>query len=263
MIMKIKLHVMFIYLTTLLIVSCGETAPDSTTGGAGQSGSLASMVIANGGLHVLNNSNLVSFDLSEGKELSSSVISYFNVWDAETIFNYNNEYLLVGSDTSVKIFSLDTESEDLLPVKFISSFQHLTARDPVIALDGTAYFTTRDGDENKNTTRDALGILDISDITSPVELLVDNTLKEPYGLTLFNGSLFVCDKSAGLSRFSIEKDESDLISALVFEQSYSIYPCNDVIANGDILVLTDPKSINQLRVNGSELELVSKIELFY
>ncbi|WP_341206239.1 hypothetical protein [uncultured Psychrosphaera sp.] len=261
--MKIKLQVIILSLTSFLIGSCGETTTDSSTGLSGQSGSLASMTIANGDLHILNNGYVISFDLSGELVLSSKVTSDSHSWDAETIFNYNNEYLLVGTDNSVNIFSLNSESEELLPAEFVSSFQHLTARDPVIALEGIAYFTTRDGNESTHTNRDALGVLDISDITTPIEILVDNSLKEPYGLTLSNGSLFVCDKAAGLTKFSIEKDELGNVSALVYQQSYSIYPCNDVIANGDLLVLTDPKSINQVRVNGSELELVSKIELFY
>lgn len=260
--MKIELQAIIIYISSLLI-GCGETRTDSSTGGSGQSGSLASMVIANERLHLLNNGYLVSFDLSESLVLSSKVKSETHVWDAETIFNYNNEYLLVGTDSSVDIFSLTPENEDLLPAEFISSFQHLTARDPVIALQGVAYFTTRDGDESTHTGRDALGVLDISDITSPIELLTDNTLKEPYGLTLLNNDLYVCDKAAGLSRFNIVKDESGKVSELLYQQSYSIYPCNDVIAKGDLLVLIDPESINQVRVIGTELELISKIELFY
>lgn len=133
---------LFVILVTLVVNACGDTS--SSNVGQAQQGSLASMVTSENRLHVLNNGTIVTFDLSKRTLLQEKQVSLGPLADAETLFNYKGKHLLVGTDTGVIVYEI--QQGEQLGVNYISEFNHLRARDPVVAKDDVGFYTTRNGD---------------------------------------------------------------------------------------------------------------------
>ncbi len=75
-----------------------------------------------------------------------------------------------------------------LPTSF-STYQHITACDPVVVEGDRAYVTLRSGN-TCGGTQDLLEVIDISDKYEPNRRLSSFSMTEPYGLGIDNGISF-------------------------------------------------------------------------
>ena len=272
-------------ISAMFIAAITTACTDSTetTGGDGQgtSGSLAAMAVQQGKLHVLEPSAIQSFELEQTPTSpiyhSTSYLGGSN--RAQTLFRYDSEYMFVGTSIGVEIKKWQVDEENGTgEFKHINTITHLQAYDPVVAKGNYAYFTTRNGVESLNTSADLVGIIDISAIDNAQVVFRYEELDEPHGLALHGDHLYVCDKAEGLTKFKIEglpsesgaqedSDQSatDVIAeltgpTLVKEFLTDVYPCNDVIALNDRLILTSTYRVTQLQIFDSHLEIISVIE---
>lgn len=241
----------FLFVCMSILSGCSAEGDSGTT--SGQSGSLASMVVADGQLHILNNDYVKSFELSGGVNIQETHTSEF-FWQAETLTNYQNEYLLVGSDTGVIVYDFNNQQT-------LSTVNHIEALDPVIANGITGYFTTRDGNEMTISPfeQDTVNIIDLSDLENATLVFTSEVLSEPVGLALYGDELLVCDKATGLARFDIVQDEGEVASELIYVSSNFDLPCNDIIVKDDILILTNSIGVTQVTMINGEFTILSEI----
>lgn len=252
---------------SLILCACGEGGDggsDSLLGGSsGEGGSMAGMQILDGKLHILTNNYIRSFSLSS--PLRPELIGNTWVIGAETLFNYQDKYLFAGTSTGIISYQLpETDNGDFDDYLLrINQFTHIRAYDPVIAVDGKAYFTTRNGVKGDWSGRnDYIGLLNIQNIDSPYLLAEYNELIEPAGLALRNEILYVCDKVDGLSLFTTEPEyivpnDNGLRYTLVPLELNDFVACSDVIATDDRLILTSQEGIAQLRIDDGQVTQLS------
>jgi hypothetical protein len=112
-------------------------------------------------------------------------------WGIETIFPYNN-YVFIGGQNGMFIYSIS----DPRNPKYVSTFTHVRACDPVVVEGSLAYVTLRGG-TRCGTLVSALHIVDINDLMKP-SLLVSYALPQPMGLDVKNKVAYVCDDSTGV-----------------------------------------------------------------
>jgi hypothetical protein len=159
---------------------------------------------------------------------SPAVVHEQYLWgNVETLF-ISGEYLYVGSSNGMHIMSLDEPST---PLK-ISTYQHITACDPVVVSGDRAYVTLRSGnwcggDQN------LLEVIDISNKYEP-KRIASYGMQGPYGLGISGTTLFVCEGEHGLKVY----DASD--SYHITDNRIAVFPgidAQDVIALENFLFL--------------------------
>jgi hypothetical protein len=161
---------------------------------AGIAGSTARFSLVNNTLYAVGISTLGTFSLSDPED--PKFIKRTNVGqNIETIFSLHDK-LLMGSTNGVFIYDIQTPEN---PVR-LSQFSHLTACDPVVAQNNTAYVTLRSG-ARCSSAGNQLDILDITNLSNP-SLLKTYALTNPKGLSIQNKLLFICDD--GLKVFNVE-----------------------------------------------------------
>jgi hypothetical protein len=173
----------------------------------------------------------------------------------ETLYRLGNK-LFIGTTTGMLICDINVPEK---PVQ-ISSYDHLTACDPVIADEKYAYVTLRTGNRCANGSN-LLEVIDISSITNPY-LVKSYPMFNPHGLGMDGDLLFICDGDAGLKVY----DKSDPLQILNNQVAhYKDFNTFDVIPLNNILMLigengiyqydySDPKNIKQI----SHLKIVGK-----
>jgi hypothetical protein len=142
----------------------------------------------------------------------------------------------------------------------ISSYDHITACDPVVVDSKYAYITLRTGTRCTNGSN-LMEVIDISSITNPY-LVKSYPMFNPHGLGVDGDLLFICDGDAGLKVY----DKSDPLQILNNQLAhYKDLNTFDVIPLNNILMLigengiyqydySDPKNIRQI----SQLKIVEK-----
>lgn len=222
-------------------------------GGASQtgiSGSMARFTIVNNYLYAIDNSIMHLFDISS----VSTPQSFLNInvgWNIETIFPYNNK-LFIGSQTGMYIYDNTNPSN---PVK-MSIYNHARQCDPVVVKDNYAYVTLRAG----NACGGSENLLEVVNISNPYSptLLKSYQMVNPYGLSINNNTLFLCDGTDGLKIYNIS-DPTAIDQHLLYRfQGYNTY---DVIAPKDyVIMVIGPDGLYQYSYNESyQLSLLSKI----
>ena len=106
--------------------------------------------------------------------------------NVETIF-ISDEYMYVGTSNGMHILSLQEPSVPNL----LSTYQHLTACDPVVVDGNRAYVTLRSGNFCGGT-QNLLEVIDISNKYEP-KRMVSFAMTDPYGLGI-DGSTFLSVK---------------------------------------------------------------------
>jgi hypothetical protein len=153
----------------------------------------------------------------------------------ETLFRLENN-LFVGTTTGMLIFDLVNPQK---PVQ-ISSYDHLTACDPVVVDGQYAYVTLRTGNMCNNG-QNLLEVIDISSITNPF-LVKSYPMFNPHGLGTDGDLLFVCDGAAGLKIY----DKSDPLAIITNQIAYyKDFDTYDVIPMDGILMLVGEGGIYQ------------------
>ena len=173
--------------------SMSSGVPTSGNGGStyGVGGSMARFITYDDYLYALESTyKLKSIDISNTDQPLVKHEQY--LWgNIETIF-ISGEYMYVGSSNGMHILSLDEPSVPIL----LSTYQHVTACDPVVVDGNRAYVTLRAGNFCGGT-QNLLEVIDISDKYEP-KRMVSYAMTEPYGLGVDNNTLFICEGEYGL-----------------------------------------------------------------
>ncbi|MEQ9188163.1 MAG: hypothetical protein RLP15_10550 [Cryomorphaceae bacterium] len=175
----------------------------SSTGGNGIAGSMARFMLVENFLYVISDENTVKiFDIAT---TNMREVNSFKPWQSsgdgwgviETLFTFKDR-LFIGSAVGMLAFDVS----DPASPQYLSSYNHLTSCDPVVANDDYAFVTLRAGAECTANNTNQMDVLDISDIMSP-RILQTVVLANPHGLDIDSDKsmVFVCDGTDGLKVF--------------------------------------------------------------
>jgi len=208
--------------------SCGTVMYDAVPTSAesrSQGGSLARFAVVGSSLYCIDQASLVAFDIST-KHTPRFLSRTWMSWTIETLFPVDS-LLFIGGTSGMSIYSITDPAEP----RFVSEFQHARVCDPVVVEGDRAYVTLRSGGPCGGFTNQ-LDILDISTITAP-RLVTSVPLTGPYGLTVRNGTVVVCDGSGGLRTIDTRAAGGPKQTAVI----EGITP-HDVILQNDLLIVT-------------------------
>jgi hypothetical protein len=221
-------------------------AGDASTG---KGGSMARFTIAKDHLYTVNFNMLTSFDIQNAA--SPVFREKINAgWGIETIFPYGDN-LFIGSQSAMYIYGLANPAKP----ERKSTVTHFRACDPVVVEGTTAYVTIRSGTTCAGTFNQ-LQVFDVKDVENPVKLATYE-LKNPHGLGIDRGKLFICEGAFGL-RFLNAPDPAKITTAKLVEglNAYDVIPFN----SGDRLLVSAEDGIYQYNYTSlSSPALVSKI----
>jgi len=232
-----------------LISSCtsdsdsGISSPESDADGKG--GSLATFALKGDYLYTVDNADLNVYNITDIKDPVQ--VNTVNIgFDIETLFSYNN-YLYIGSRNGMFIYGLDQPE---FPHK-LSSVQHFTACDPVIANDTHAFVTLLGGTQCGNNLN-VLQIYDIANISDPI-LVSSRNLTAPRGIGLYGNYLIVCDDE--IKVFDITDPKASKLVTSVNKNAF------DVIITADLLIAIGETGLYQFMLTPDNTTGISITEL--
>lgn len=200
-------------------------------GGSGDSygvgGSMARFLTYDNYLYALESTfKLKSIDISDIENPKLAYDQY--LWgNVETLF-IADEHMYVGTSNGMHILSLEQPSIPTL----LSTYQHVTACDPVVVEGNRAYVTLRTG-TRCGGNQNLLEVIDISDKYEP-RRMASFSMTEPHGLGIDNNTLFVCEGAHGLKVY----DATDPLSITSHKMAeFSDIHAYDVIPLGSILFM--------------------------
>ena len=216
--------------------------PVKSAGGNGQAGSLSRFAVLNDYLYVANRFSLSVINISNPLQpVINPAVSTFG--EVETIYPFNN-VLLLGSPVGMRIFSVANPAQ---PV-YTGGVSHWRGCDPVVAENNIAYVTIRGGGPCGGNVSQ-LDVIDISDIKKPV-LLKSYPLQNPYGLSVYNSILGICDGKAGFSLYKAAQANS-----LQLLSSISTVTAFDVIMNDVTALLITKDGLYQYNITNKQAPL--------
>ncbi|MBC8755923.1 hypothetical protein H2O64_14690 [Kordia sp. YSTF-M3] len=225
----------------MILVACD--ADNAATDGNfasedGQSGSLARFTILNDYLYTVDYQNLNVFNISnnENPVLVNSINIGFNI---ETLFAYKT-YLYIGSRNGMFIYDAAT----LETPQLLSSVQHFTACDPVIANETHAFVTLKGGNQC-GVNLNVLEVYDVTDVSNPV-LISQRNLAGPVGMGFYGDYLFVCDDEVKIFDIS-DPEDMNLVHAIDTESF-------DVIIQDDLLILIGAQGVYQYALDSNDIQ---------
>jgi hypothetical protein len=207
----------------------------SWTGGAGVGGSMARFMLNQQYLYVIAlPSKLKTIDTEQVDEMT--VVDSIDVpRNMETLYSIDNR-LFVGTTTGMLIFSIENPQAP----RQISSYDHITACDPVVVDGNFAYVTLRTGTMCTNG-QNLLEVIDISSIENPF-LVKSYPMFNPHGLGVDGNLLFLCDGAAGLKIY----DKTDPMQIHMNQiKHYPDFNTFDVIPLNGVLMLVGADGIYQ------------------
>lgn len=176
-----------------MLASSGS--PNKQSGGSGNTygvgGSMARFITYDDYLYALESTaKLKSIKISDPDE---AVVEYEQfLWgNVETLF-IADKHMYVGTSNGMHILGLE---EPMIP-QLLSTYQHVTACDPVVVEGDRAYVTLRAGNRCGGD-QNLLEVIDISNKAEP-RRIASFSMKEPHGLGIDNQTLFVCEGAYGL-----------------------------------------------------------------
>lgn len=199
---------------------------------------MARFAIARGHLYVVNENNLSVYQL-DGEGRMTFLAARRMDWGttAETLFPYG-DYLFVGTTTGMLIYSLD----DPINLRFVSSYRHILACDPVVVQGNYAYVTLRQGQTCQRAVN-RLEVVDVSDITQPRQVSTLE-LANPHGLAVDGRNLVVCEGVYGLKSLALDNPTLPKI-----QHSLAAGHCYDVLAGAQSWIVTGADGIRQYRID--------------
>jgi hypothetical protein len=212
------------------------------TGGSGTGGSMARFMLNEDYLYVIAVPvRLKTVDITTPSDMA--VIDSVDVpRSMETLFRLENN-LFVGTTTGMLIFDL---ADPKKPAQ-ISSYDHITACDPVVVDGQYAYVTLRTGN-TCNNGQNLLEVIDISSIANPY-LVKSYPMFNPHGLGTDGDLLFVCDGAAGLKIYNKSDPMSIITNQVAHYPDFNTY---DVIPMNGILILVGEGGIYQYDYSNPE-----------
>lgn len=248
--MKKILYVFITVLFTIFLAACSKDnkGTGSTSGEAGQGGSLARYTIANQHLYMVDMQELKAFSLANPADpVLTKTVQVGS--DIETIFVFEDK-LFIGSMQAMYIYSIINPSSP----QYLGEASHVRACDPVIANQDYAYVTVRSGTDCGGTTN-ALYVYKVTNILNPQQVNVV-PMSSPYGLGMKDDVLFVCDGGNGLQVYDITDpvypSHKNSVSGEIF---YDVI----VDAADDLLICMVQGGTAIYRINGYNLEKLAKI----
>ena len=173
------------FVLIVFIIGCSDS-DSAQNGDIGQGGSLAVFAIKGNYLYGVDQMKLNVFSLID-TEKPVKVNEIPIGFDIETLFSYGDN-LFIGSRNGMFIYSIANPEN---PTK-LSSVQHFTACDPVIANSTHSYVTLNSNTTCGNNTN-VLQVYDTKDLTKP-KLIHSRTLTQPTGISFYTADyLLVCD----------------------------------------------------------------------
>lgn len=166
---------------------------------AGQAGSLTRMALFNDHFYYINDHTMHIFDV-EDLANPEKLNEVYMEWGIETIFPYR-ENLFIGARNGMHIFD-NTQPSD---PRYLSTFAHANACDPVVVQDNIAYVTLRNGNDCENFTNE-LNVVDVTDLLRP-QLIATFDMHNPHGLSVRDEVLYLCEADQGLKVFDITEPE--------------------------------------------------------
>ncbi len=166
---------------------------------AGQAGSLTRMALFNDHFYYINDHTMHIFDVADLAN-PDKLNEVYMEWGIETIFPYK-ENLFIGARNGMHIFD-NTQPSD---PRYLSTFAHANACDPVVVQGDIAYVTLRNGNDCENFTNE-LNVVDVSDLLRP-ELIATFEMHNPHGLSVRDDVLYLCEADQGLKVFDITEPE--------------------------------------------------------
>jgi hypothetical protein len=248
-----------LFTASLLLAASCSTESGSADGGVsseGKGGSMARFCIMDDILFTVDNNSLKSFDISNPeKPVFYEDRTQYLGFGIETIFPMDT-LLFIGSQTGMHIYRIVNGQYP----NYLSTAQHITSCDPVVAQGKYAYVTLNSNNAWCGRNANLLQIYDISNLEMPVCIKEIPGFNSPMGLGVDGDKLFVCDR--GLKVFDITDPMSPLfVSDLYSAGIYDISDAYDVIPLGGKLILVASSGIYQLDYTDKSLKLLSKIEL--
>jgi len=214
--------ILFYAIAVLVSGACSKGSSSSDSGNSsGKSGSIARMTISNNYLYIVNQRELKVYDITDPANtgLKNTVSVGF---DVETIFPYNDK-LFIGSASAMYIYDISDPKKPALQ----GTVSHIRACDPVVTDGSYAYVTLRSNNAGCGGTQNVLNIYDISGgkILNPV-LTGTTALPQPYGLSIYGNTLYVCCGEAGLAVVDVTDRKKPVVTdAITLGKNYT-----DVIA---------------------------------
>lgn len=256
-------NILYFFTIIILLSSCGAEGLATLEDGTSISGSYARMLALGNRLYVLDDTRLTTFDITEVNqptELSKIDLS----GTIESIF-YNGEYLFIGSNEGMHIYSIDGQGipsfTSLTPYGQNGNFDILPC-DPIVANDTLSFSTLRtttlvDNGEGcgRSEQINQLNIYDIKDVSQPI-LLSETIMDEPKGLGLDGEVLFVCESTEGLKIFDVSNPATPIM--IHHEEGFEAF---DVIAYNNKVTVIGNASLRQYDYSDlSNIQLLSIIE---
>lgn len=212
-----------------------DAAAVNWTGGSGTGGSMARFMLNEDYLYVIAvPTRLKTVDITTASEMTV-VDSVDMPRNMETLFRLEDN-LFVGTTTGMLIFDLINPQK---PTQ-ISSYDHITACDPVVVDGQYAYVTLRTGNRCNNG-QNLLEVVDISSIKNPY-LVKSYPMFNPHGLGTDGDLLFICDGAAGLKIYDKSNPLAIITSQVAHYPDFDTY---DVIPMNGILMLVGKGGIYQ------------------
>ncbi|WP_138433547.1 LVIVD repeat-containing protein [Winogradskyella algicola] len=217
----------------------------------GVGGSYAKFQIFNNALYTISDYSLLTFDISNYNAITQVSETWMEGWFGgavlETTF-IRKDYMFIGATNGMHIVGLQDEFNPA----YTSSFLHATGCDPVVVEENTAYITIRGGN-SCGAIEDQVNVIDVSDITSPLEYS-SYFLASPYGLGIKDNILYVCNDD-GINVFNAENP-----SNIVLENTYNV-DSKDVIPLSSHLISVGDNVIHQFNYTDNfGLELIGTVQ---
>jgi hypothetical protein len=218
---------------------------------AGVAGSMSRFALADEHLYVVSPTQLFVFDGQNCDQPALvNTIDLMQTGEAEMVTTGEN-LVLVGGTNGVSIFGTDDPSNP----QYLSTYEHMTACDPVVMDGDYGYLTLRNG-RGERCGQSFTNQLDVIDLSNPAFPVMLNSfgMTNPHGLGIDEDLLFIADGSAGLRIFDASNPvrvgdnpvahfpEMDGYDVIAFDKTL-ILVGDDGIALYDY---SDPKNIAQL-----------------
>ncbi|MFK5975581.1 MAG: hypothetical protein QM493_03630 [Sulfurovum sp.] len=233
-----------------------STYANSSSTTTGKAGSMARFAIVGDNLYTINSTQMDIFDISDPSS-PTSISKVRLPWDVETLFAYSS-YLYIGSSSGMYIYDNSIPTQ---PTK-ITTFSHAQSCDPVVVQEDIAYVTLNSGSSCWNNS--GINRLEIVDVKNPITpiLIKQVDMWEPKGLSIDNNLLFICDGSAGLKVFDVNKTEEDgnISVALSSISNETTLDCYDVITSNNHLIVSNSEDIRQFDYSEFPMKELGRIK---
>lgn len=219
----------------------------------GKGGSMARFTIAGDYLYAVNYSQLKAFDISNAADPLFKNSQQINSV-IETIFPYG-KYLFIGSQNAMYIYDIINPAAPSQR----SMVTHFRACDPVVVEGNKAYVTIRSGSTCAGTLNQ-LQVFDVSNVDNPIKLSTTE-MKNPHGLGIDNGKLFICEGTFGL-RFMDASDVRNITTTKLVDglDTYDVIPfenqhrllvsARDGIYQYNYSTMANPQLLSKIAVKG-------------